>query len=152
MNRALAVGDACGAEGGAAPVLDRCKRRIGAAAAFGEVIEQLEALRDLEPETPEPEPGQEEDSISAILFDIIDESAHVQYAHKWLSLLAEHAGVDNSDYRERAVRLLVRDGIHFHGPETPTETKITGLVGFHDHVACSTIHRQFQQVVEDLRV
>lgn len=31
------------------------------------------ALRDLEPETPEPEPGQEEDSISAILFDIIDE-------------------------------------------------------------------------------
>ena len=39
-----------------------------------------------------------------MLFDIIDESAHVQYAHQWLPALAEHAGVDNGDYRERGAR------------------------------------------------
>jgi hypothetical protein len=40
-----------------------------------------------------------------MLFDIIDETAHVQYAHQWLPLLAEHAGVDNTDYRERGVKI-----------------------------------------------
>jgi hypothetical protein len=49
--------------------------------------------------------GGDLESSEMMLFDIIDESAHVQYAHKWLPLLAEHAGVDNSDYRERALRL-----------------------------------------------
>jgi hypothetical protein len=39
-----------------------------------------------------------------MLFDIIDESTHVQYAHQWLPALAEHAGVDNAGYRERGAR------------------------------------------------
>ena len=49
--------------------------------------------------------GGDLESSEMMLFDIIDESAHVLYAHKWLDLLAQHAGVDNSDYRERAQRL-----------------------------------------------
>jgi hypothetical protein len=42
-------------------------------------------------------------SAEMMLFDIIDETAHVQYAHHWLPLLGEHAQVDNTNYRERAV-------------------------------------------------
>ncbi|MGC9452434.1 MAG: hypothetical protein ACP5I4_13425, partial [Oceanipulchritudo sp.] len=39
------------------------------------------------------------------LFDIIDETTHVQYAHRWLPELAEHAGISNEGYRERAARI-----------------------------------------------
>jgi len=49
--------------------------------------------------------GQDLESAEMMLFDIIDETAHVQYAHHWLPLLAQHAGVDNSDYRERAAKV-----------------------------------------------
>jgi hypothetical protein len=49
--------------------------------------------------------GQDLQSAEMMLFDIIDETAHVQYAHEWLPLLAEHAGVDNSGYRERGVKI-----------------------------------------------
>ncbi len=49
--------------------------------------------------------GQDLESAEMMLFDIIDETAHVQYAHKWLPLLAEFAGIDNIGYRERGVRL-----------------------------------------------
>ncbi|MCC6416608.1 MAG: hypothetical protein IT582_11920, partial [Opitutaceae bacterium] len=49
--------------------------------------------------------GQDLDSAEMMLFDIIDETAHVQYAHNWLDLLAKHADVDNSDYRERAAKI-----------------------------------------------
>jgi hypothetical protein len=47
---------------------------------------------------------QDLESAEMMLFDIIDETAHVQYAHRWLPLLAEHAKIDNSDYRARAVQ------------------------------------------------
>jgi hypothetical protein len=49
--------------------------------------------------------GRDLESAEMMIFDIIDETAHVQYAHKWLPLLAEHAGVDNTGYRERAAKL-----------------------------------------------
>lgn len=49
--------------------------------------------------------GQDLESAEMMLFDIIDETAHVQYAHRWLPLLAQEAGVDNSDYRERAAKV-----------------------------------------------
>lgn len=49
--------------------------------------------------------GQDLESAEMMLFDIIDETAHVQYAHNWLPLLAQHAGVDNTDYRERAAKI-----------------------------------------------
>ncbi|MEX0324651.1 MAG: hypothetical protein AB3N33_01050 [Puniceicoccaceae bacterium] len=42
------------------------------------------------------------ESAEMMLFDIIDETTHVQYAHRWLSELAEHAGISNEGYRERA--------------------------------------------------
>ena len=47
--------------------------------------------------------GQDLESAEMMLFDIIDETTHVQYGHKWLPELARHAGADNSNYRERAV-------------------------------------------------
>lgn len=40
-----------------------------------------------------------------MLFDIIDETTHVQYAHKWLPLLAEKAEIDNADYKVRAAQI-----------------------------------------------
>lgn len=49
--------------------------------------------------------GQDLESAEMMLFDIIDETAHVQYAHRWLPLLAEHAGVDNTGYRERGAKV-----------------------------------------------
>jgi hypothetical protein len=49
--------------------------------------------------------GRDLESAEMMLFDIIDETAHVQYAHKWLPLLAKHAAVDSSDYRERAAKV-----------------------------------------------
>ena len=49
--------------------------------------------------------GEDLESAEMMLFDIIDETTHVQYAHRWLPLLAEHAGVDNTDYRQRAARI-----------------------------------------------
>jgi hypothetical protein len=52
--------------------------------------------------------GGDLESAEMMLFDIIDESTHVQYAHRWLPLLAQHAEVDNSDYRERAVQERAR--------------------------------------------
>lgn len=49
--------------------------------------------------------GQDLESAEMMLFDIIDETAHVQYAHRWLPELARLAGIDNSDYRQRALRV-----------------------------------------------
>ncbi len=49
--------------------------------------------------------GGDLESAEMMLFDIIDETTHVQHAHKWLPLLAERAGVDDSDYKERAAKL-----------------------------------------------
>ena len=49
--------------------------------------------------------GSDLESAEMMLFDIIDETAHVQYAHKWLPVLAEFAGTDHSGYRERGARL-----------------------------------------------
>ncbi|MEI6083532.1 MAG: hypothetical protein WCS70_04450 [Verrucomicrobiota bacterium] len=49
--------------------------------------------------------GGDLESAEMMLFDIIDENAHVQYAHKWLPVLAQRAGIDNSDYKERAQKM-----------------------------------------------
>ena len=49
--------------------------------------------------------GADLESAEMMLFDIIDETAHVQIAHKWLPLLAQHAGVDNAGYRERGTKI-----------------------------------------------
>lgn len=49
--------------------------------------------------------GEDFESAEMMLFDIIDETKHVQYAHQWLPLLAEQAGLDNKGYRERATKI-----------------------------------------------
>jgi hypothetical protein len=45
--------------------------------------------------------GGDLESAEMVLFDIIDETTHVQYAHRWLPLLAERAGRDPSEFKER---------------------------------------------------
>lgn len=67
---------------------------IGMVAETGHFIVKQEAYGDFRE-------GQDLESAEMMLFDIIDETAHVQYAHKWLPLLGEVCGVDNSNYRER---------------------------------------------------
>jgi len=57
--------------------------------------------------------GGDLESAEMMLFDIIDETTHVQYAHRWLPLLAQKASVDNSGYKERAV-VLRREAQHNH--------------------------------------
>jgi len=49
--------------------------------------------------------GEDLESAEMMLFDIIDETQHVQYAHRWLPILAGFAGTDNSDYKERAASM-----------------------------------------------
>jgi hypothetical protein len=49
--------------------------------------------------------AQDMESAEMMLFDIIDETTHVQYAHRWLPELAKHAGISNDGYRERASRI-----------------------------------------------
>jgi hypothetical protein len=68
---------------------------IGMVAENGHFIVKNEAYQDFKD-------GQDLESAEMMLFDIIDETAHVQYAHRWLPLLAEKAGVEHSNYRERA--------------------------------------------------
>lgn len=48
--------------------------------------------------------GGDMESAEMMLFDVIDETTHVQYAHRWLPVLAEQAGVDNGDYKQRSAR------------------------------------------------
>ncbi len=51
--------------------------------------------------------GGDMESAEMVLFDIIDETSHVQYAHKWLPLLAERAGVVE-DYKARGLEVRQR--------------------------------------------
>lgn len=46
--------------------------------------------------------GGDMESAEMMLFDIIDENTHVQYAHRWLPLLAEYSDSDHAEYKERA--------------------------------------------------
>jgi hypothetical protein len=70
---------------------------IGMIAETGHFEVKNEALTDFRN-------GNDLESAEMMLFDIIDETAHVQYAHRWLPVLAEKAGLDHSHYRERAVQ------------------------------------------------
>ena len=71
---------------------------IGMVAETGHFIVKQEGYADFKE-------GHDLESAEMMLFDIIDETAHVQYAHKWLPLLSELSGVDNSNYRERAATI-----------------------------------------------
>lgn len=71
---------------------------IGMVAENGHFIVKNEAYQDFKD-------GQDLESAEMMLFDIIDETTHVQYAHRWLPLLAERAGISNADYRKRASKM-----------------------------------------------
>lgn len=51
--------------------------------------------------------GGDLESAEMMLFDIIDETSHVQYAHRWLPLLAERAGLD-VDFKAEGAALRTR--------------------------------------------
>jgi hypothetical protein len=70
---------------------------IGMVAENGHFIVKNEAYDDFRK-------GEDFESAEMMLFDIIDETTHVQYAHRWLPFLAQHAGCDIAGYRERAVQ------------------------------------------------
>ncbi len=70
---------------------------IGMVAESGHFMVKNEAYDDFRK-------GEDFESAEMMLFDIIDETAHVQYAHRWLPLLAEQAGIDHAGYRERAAK------------------------------------------------
>jgi len=46
--------------------------------------------------------GGDMESAEMMLFDIIDETTHVQYAHRWLPILGDRAGIDHSQFKRRA--------------------------------------------------
>jgi len=71
---------------------------IGMVAENGHFIVKNEAYRDFQE-------GKDLESAEMMLFDIIDETTHVQYAHRWLPLLAQRAGIPNDDYRQRAAKI-----------------------------------------------
>jgi hypothetical protein len=49
--------------------------------------------------------GGDMESAEMMLFDVIDETTHVQYAHRWLPVLAEFGEVtDHPDYKKRSSR------------------------------------------------
>ncbi len=49
--------------------------------------------------------GGDLESAEMMLYDIIDETAHVQYAHKWLPVLARRAGIEPTGYEQRAAEV-----------------------------------------------
>lgn len=71
---------------------------IGMVAENGHFVVKNEAYKDFQD-------GKDMESAEMMLFDVIDETTHVQYAHRWLPLLAEHAGISAEGYRERAARV-----------------------------------------------
>ncbi|HAI10568.1 MAG TPA: hypothetical protein DCM28_02615 [Phycisphaerales bacterium] len=44
-------------------------------------------------------------SAEMMLYDIIDETMHVQYAHQWLPALAKRAALDHTGYEQRASQI-----------------------------------------------
>ena len=71
---------------------------IGMVAENGHFIVKNEAYKDFQE-------GKDMESAEMMLFDIIDETTHVQYAHRWLPVLAEQAGISHDGYRERAAKI-----------------------------------------------
>ena len=71
---------------------------IGMVAETGHFTVKNEAYNDFKA-------GGDLESAEMMLFDVIDEGAHVQYCHEWLPELARRAGVDNDHYRERAAQI-----------------------------------------------
>jgi hypothetical protein len=67
---------------------------IGMCAETGHFAVKHEAYADFKD-------GGDLESAEMVLFDIIDETSHVQYAHHWLPMLAERADVDPAEFRDK---------------------------------------------------
>ena len=66
---------------------------IGMVAETGHFTVKHEAYTDLRD-------GGDMESAEMVLFDIIDETTHVQYAHKWLPFMAERLGIPPEEFKE----------------------------------------------------
>ncbi|BCM88958.1 hypothetical protein IAD21_00800 [Abditibacteriota bacterium] len=67
-------------------------RMIGMHAETGHFAVKTEAYNDFRD-------GGDLESAEMMLFDIIDENQHVQYAHNWLPLLAQFADMEGDDFK-----------------------------------------------------
>ncbi|CAN5691866.1 hypothetical protein BH11ARM2_BH11ARM2_18700 [soil metagenome] len=71
---------------------------IGMVAETGHFAVKHEAYADFKE-------GGDTESAEMMIFDIIDETTHVQYAHKWLPILAERAGISSDDFKRRGAEI-----------------------------------------------
>jgi len=74
---------------------------IGMVAETGHFTVKHEAFADFKE-------GGDMESAEMVLFDIIDETSHVQYAHRWLPELSRRTGRDPEAYREEGVQARAR--------------------------------------------
>lgn len=65
---------------------------IGMVAETGHFTVKHEAYADLRE-------GGDLESAEMVLFDIIDETTHVQYAHRWLPVMADRLGIPSEDFK-----------------------------------------------------
>jgi hypothetical protein len=90
---------------------------IGMVAETGHFQVKQEAYEDFKS-------GGDLESAEMMLFDIIDETSHVQYAHHWLPMLAERAGIHSDDWRIRGAetrRRLQKEAVVRAQAFRPTE-------------------------------
>ena len=82
-------------------------------------------------------------SAEMMLYDIIDETAHVQYAHQWLPMLAKRAGLDHSGYEQRAADIR-------RGKQQEEDQRVEQLRRTPDYQT-SPLYRKYQELLERLR-
>ena len=80
---------------------------VGMVAETGHFTVKNEAYQDFKA-------GGDLESAEMMLFDVIDEGAHVQYCHEWLPELAKRAGLSNDGYRERATQIRSEKQLNVH--------------------------------------
>ncbi|MFZ4507947.1 MAG: hypothetical protein ACOYON_09660 [Fimbriimonas sp.] len=101
---------------------------IGMVAETGHFVVKHEAYADFRD-------GGDFESAEMMLFDIIDETSHVQYAHRWLPELARRAGIDE-DFRARGLvqRDELRDamGVKLEGLNPVRDSSDPGFVFYQE--------------------
>jgi AraC-like DNA-binding protein len=83
--------------------------------------------------------GGDMESAEMMLFDIVDEHSHVQYAHRWLPVLAE--------YDDRAIEIV--EGCREAGLQVPEEVAVLGVDN--DEMRCEFAPVPISSVDDDQR-
>ncbi|MBL4701694.1 MAG: hypothetical protein JKX85_10605 [Phycisphaeraceae bacterium] len=82
-------------------------------------------------------------SAEMMLYDIIDETMHVQYGHQWLETLARRAGIEHEGYEKRASGLRQQKQID-------ADARADILRKMPDRQACP-VYQNYQQLLSHLR-